>query len=32
MPLTADGVELRVSRPTLEDVFIAITGGREDSA
>ncbi len=29
LPLTADGVELRVSRPTLEDVFVALTGERE---
>jgi ABC-2 type transport system ATP-binding protein len=26
LPLTQDGVEVRVSRPTLEDVFVAVTG------
>ena len=25
LPLTEDGVELRTSRPTLEDVFVAVT-------
>jgi ABC-2 type transport system ATP-binding protein len=27
LPLTADGVEIAVTRPTLEDVFIDVTGG-----
>ena len=26
LPLTQDGVEVRVSRPTLEDVFVEVTG------
>ena len=26
LPLTAQGVEVRLSRPTLEDVFVALTG------
>jgi ABC-2 type transport system ATP-binding protein len=26
LPLTREGVEVRVSRPTLEDVFVALTG------
>jgi ABC-2 type transport system ATP-binding protein len=27
LPLTQEGLELRVSRPTLEDVFVAVTSG-----
>jgi ABC-2 type transport system ATP-binding protein len=29
LPLTAEGVDVRVSRPTLEDVFVKLTGDRE---
>jgi ABC-2 type transport system ATP-binding protein len=29
LPLTSEGVEVRVSRPTLEDVFVEVTGARE---
>jgi ABC-2 type transport system ATP-binding protein len=27
LPLTRDGVQVRVSRPSLEDVFVSLTGG-----
>ncbi len=30
LPLTQDGVEVRVSRPTLEDVFVAVTGREQE--
>jgi ABC-2 type transport system ATP-binding protein len=29
LPLTANGVDVRLSRPTLEDVFVALTGQSE---
>jgi ABC-2 type transport system ATP-binding protein len=29
LPLTREGVDVRVSRPTLEDVFVMLTGERE---
>jgi ABC-2 type transport system ATP-binding protein len=32
LPLTADGVEIGVSRPTLEDVFVDVTGERAAGA
>jgi ABC-2 type transport system ATP-binding protein len=32
LPLTREGVEVRVSRPTLEDVFVALTGRQEVAA
>jgi len=32
LPLTAYGVEVRLSRPTLEDVFVALTGQPEEPA
>ena len=32
LPLTGDGVEVRVSRPTLEDVFVELTGREAEPA
>ena len=32
LPLTDEGVEVRVSRPTLEDVFVALTGRPAETA
>jgi ABC-2 type transport system ATP-binding protein len=32
LPLTDEGVEIRTSRPTLEDVFVDVTGRREGAS